>query len=51
MNSPTHNYWQIKDAKQRFSEMIRAAANDGPQIIICRGEESPSWWTLPSTAG
>jgi prevent-host-death family protein len=39
MNSPTHNYWQIKDAKQRFSEMIRAAAHDGPQIIICRGEE------------
>jgi prevent-host-death family protein len=39
MSSPTHDYWQIQDAKQRFSEMIRAVAHDGPQIITRHGEE------------
>jgi prevent-host-death family protein len=39
MNSPTHDYWQIQDAKQRFSEMIRAVTHDGPQVITRHGEE------------
>ena len=39
MSSPTHDYWQIQDAKQRFSEMIRAVTHDGPQIITRHGEE------------
>src|SRR5215469_7935044 len=39
MPSPTHGYWQIQDAKQRFSEMIRAVAHDGPQIITRHGEQ------------
>jgi prevent-host-death family protein len=39
MTSPTHDYWQIQDAKQRFSEMIRAVVHDGPQIITRHGEE------------
>ena len=39
MTSPTHDHWQIQDAKQRFSEMIRAVAHDGPQIITRHGEE------------
>ena len=39
MTSPTHDYWQIQDAKQRFSEMIRAVAHEGPQIITRHGEE------------
>lgn len=39
MTSPTHDYWQIQEAKQRFSEMIRAVAHDGPQIITRHGEE------------
>jgi prevent-host-death family protein len=39
MTSPTHEYWQIQDAKQRFSEMIRAVVHDGPQIITRHGEE------------
>jgi prevent-host-death family protein len=37
--SLTHDYWQIQDAKQRSSEMIRAIALDGPQIITRHGEE------------
>lgn len=39
MTSPTRDYWEIQDAKQRFSEMIRAVAHDGPQIITRHGEE------------
>jgi len=39
MTSPTHDCWQIQDAKQRFSEMIRAVVHDGPQIITRHGEE------------
>jgi prevent-host-death family protein len=39
MTSPTRDHWQIQDAKQRFSEMIRAVVHDGPQIITRHGEE------------
>lgn len=39
MTSPTRDYWQIQEAKQRFSEMIRAVTDDGPQIITRHGEE------------
>jgi prevent-host-death family protein len=39
MTSPDRDYWQIQDAKQRFSEMIRAVEHDGPQIITRHGEE------------
>lgn len=39
MVSPTPDHWQIQDAKQRFSEMIRSVAQDGPQIITRHGEE------------
>jgi prevent-host-death family protein len=39
MVSPTPDHWQIQDAKQRFSEMIRSVVQDGPQIITRHGEE------------
>lgn len=39
MTSPNRDYWQIQEAKQRFSEMIRAVEHDGPQIITRHGEE------------
>jgi prevent-host-death family protein len=39
MTSPARDSWQIQDAKQRFSEMIRAVLHDGPQIITRHGEE------------
>jgi prevent-host-death family protein len=39
MVSPTPDYWQIQDAKQRFSEMIRAVKHEGPQVITRHGEE------------
>ena len=31
--------WQVKDAKQRFSELIRKAQEDGPQLVTRHGEE------------
>lgn len=26
--------WQTVDAKQRFSDLMEAAANDGPQVVM-----------------
>ena len=31
--------WQVQDAKQRFSELIRTAQADGPQVVTRHGEE------------
>jgi prevent-host-death family protein len=31
--------WQVQDAKQRFSELIRTARADGPQVVTRHGEE------------
>jgi prevent-host-death family protein len=39
VTSPTPDHWQIQDAKQRFSEMIRAVTRDGPQVITRHGED------------
>jgi prevent-host-death family protein len=30
--------WQVQDAKQRFSELLRAARSDGPQVVTRHGE-------------
>jgi prevent-host-death family protein len=39
MASPTRDHWQIQEAKQRFSEMIRAVTSEGPQVITRHGED------------
>ena len=39
MTSPTSDRWQIQEAKQRFSEMIRAVTTEGPQVITRHGED------------
>jgi prevent-host-death family protein len=39
MTSPTRDHWQIQEAKQRFSEMIRAVRTEGPQVITRHGED------------
>ena len=31
--------WQIQEAKQRFSELIRSVEADGPQFVTRHGEE------------
>lgn len=32
-------HWQLQEAKQRFSELIRSVENDGPQFVTRHGEE------------
>ena len=39
MSSPLRAHWQIQEAKQRFSEVIRAVASEGPQVITRHGED------------
>jgi prevent-host-death family protein len=36
---PVPDHWQIQEAKQRFSEMIRAVRSRGPQVITRHGED------------
>lgn len=31
--------WQIQEAKQRLSELVRAAQAEGPQVVTRHGEE------------
>ncbi len=31
--------WQIQEAKQKFSQLVRSALDDGPQVVTRRGEE------------
>lgn len=38
------NSWQIQEAKQKLSEVIRKAALEGPQRLTLRGE--PSAWII-----
>jgi antitoxin Phd len=30
--------WQLQEAKQHFSEVVRRALAKGPQYVTCRGE-------------
>jgi len=32
--------WQVQEAKQRFSELVRRALEDGPQVVTRHGEEA-----------
>ena len=32
--------WQLQQAKQRFSEVVRRANEEGPQTVTRRGEEA-----------
>jgi antitoxin Phd len=32
--------WKLEDAKSRFSEVVRLAATDGPQLVTVRGKEA-----------
>jgi prevent-host-death family protein len=33
------DYWQLQDAKARFSEVVRRAVEQGPQHVTVNGEE------------
>lgn len=30
--------WQVQEAKQRFSELVRRAEDEGPQVVTRHGE-------------
>ena len=32
-------HWQVQEAKQKFSELLRKAHSDGPQFVTRHGEE------------
>jgi prevent-host-death family protein len=32
--------WQLQEAKQKFSRLVRHALDDGPQVVTLRGEEA-----------
>jgi len=34
-----HGHWQLQEAKQRFSELIRSVEAEGPQFVTKHGEE------------
>ncbi|GAC1330928.1 MAG: hypothetical protein NVSMB17_08630 [Candidatus Dormibacteria bacterium] len=36
---PDHEGWQLQEAKQKFSEVVRRATSDGPQVVTRHGEE------------
>jgi len=31
--------WQLQEAKQKFSELVRRALEEGPQVVTKHGEE------------
>lgn len=31
--------WQLQEAKQKFSELVKRALQDGPQVVTRHGEE------------
>lgn len=33
-------FWQVQDAKARFSELLDTCVREGPQIVTRRGEET-----------
>jgi prevent-host-death family protein len=32
--------WQLQDAKNRLSEVVRKATDEGPQVITLRGDDA-----------
>ena len=32
--------WQLQDAKQKFSQVVRRAREEGPQTVTYRGEDA-----------
>jgi prevent-host-death family protein len=39
MTASIPDHWQVQDAKQRFSEVLRAVESGGPQVITRHGED------------
>ena len=37
---PTIGRWRLQDAKARFSEVVRLAHRDGPQVVTLHGRDA-----------
>jgi antitoxin Phd len=54
--NPSVRRWPVQDAKARFSELLEASLNEGPQIVTRRGVEAAvlvpfeEWRRLQSSA-
>lgn len=48
--------WQLQEAKQKFSKLVRSALNEGPQMVTRHGEEvvvvlsAQEYWRLTAKA-
>ncbi|MGO7675776.1 type II toxin-antitoxin system Phd/YefM family antitoxin, partial [Rhizobium ruizarguesonis] len=40
MKKITKHSWKLEDAKARFSEVVRRAHSEGPQLVTVRGRDS-----------
>ena len=40
MDGGNPRMWSLQDAKNHFSEVVRAAERDGPQIVTRHGKET-----------
>jgi prevent-host-death family protein len=40
MASERYPAWKLEDAKAKFSEVVRRARSEGPQLVTYRGEEA-----------
>ena len=45
-----NGHWQVQEAKQRFSELIRSVQTDGPPFVTRHGEEVAVHQTSSSSA-
>jgi prevent-host-death family protein len=37
---PLRSRWRLQDAKARFSELVRRAHSDGPQLVTLHGRDA-----------
>lgn len=53
----TTDKWQMQEAKARFAELLDKAKNEGPQVMIWRGQETAvvvgieTWRDMEKRAG
>ncbi len=40
INQPPRGRWRLQDAKARFSELVRRAHTDGPQLVTLHGRDA-----------
>jgi antitoxin Phd len=40
LGPPTPGGWKLEDAKARFSEVVRLARSEGPQLVTVRGRDA-----------